>query len=236
MVDLAHELAPRLDPADGARFAEAHRGADVDFIRDDLAHLLAETRGGLKRVEAIVRDLKEFTHVDGGARVDLDLRTAVESTLRMLPARTRLGVKFDCEFGSTPRVRCQAAQVNQALTNLVTNAAQAVQEGSSGIVTIRTGAAEGVVWVEVEDTGVGMTPEVLAHAVEPFFTTRAPGQGLGLGLTAAYNCAQAHGGRLELSSVQGCGSVARLILSTRSAGDEIAQPLANAFNVRRYST
>jgi two-component system NtrC family sensor kinase len=89
----------------------------------------------------------------------------------------------------------------------------------------------------VTDTGVGMSPGVLAHAFEPFYTTRPPGQGKGLGLSTAYNCAQAHGGRLEAKSVVGEGSTFRLILPLEGAPvvGTVPSPLTNAFNTRRYT-
>ena len=222
------------------KLARARKDADLDFVREDLGQLLGETRNGVKRVQDIVSDLKDFTHVDGGAQIDLDPKNAVETTLKVLPAKRRAGVSLVTSFGAVPRVRCQAAQVNHALLNLVQNATQAVQDRAdhSGTVTVRTGLESGFAFFEVTDTGVGMTPEVLTHVFEPFFTTRPPGQGVGLGLTSVYNCAQAHGGRVEAKSQVGEGSTFRLLLPVEAAPvtDGAPRTFTNEFNTRRYAS
>jgi two-component system, NtrC family, sensor kinase len=237
VVDAVQSMAPELPGAARARLEAARDEADLDFVREDLAALLTQTRSGVTRVQAIVRDLKDFSRVDGSSLIDLDVKSAVEAALKVLPAKRREGVALVTDFGLVPRVRCQAAQVNHALLNLVQNATQAVQDrlDHTGTVTVRTGIEGASVFVEVADTGVGMAPEVLAHAFEPFYTTRPPGQGMGLGLSTAYNCAQSHGGRLEARSRVGEGSTFRLVLPLQRRVDEPAK-LTNDFNTRRYTT
>jgi hemerythrin-like metal-binding protein len=230
-------LALPLPPPLRATLDHAAESADLDFVREDLGPLLSETQDGVKRVQAIVQDLKDFTHVDGGAMVELELATCVQSTLKVLPAARRDGVRLVTELGPSPRVRCHAAQVGQALLNLVLNATQAVKDrgGAPGTVTVRTGQEGDGVYLEVADTGVGMSAEVLSHVFEPFFTTRAPGQGTGLGLTTAYNCAEAHGGRIAGASEPGVGSTFRLWLPLEGPRMAAAGGLSNAFNTRRYA-
>ena len=238
VVDAAQALEPQLPEAARGDLRKAREASDLGFVREDLGHLLAETNAGVKRVQAIVRDLKDFSRVDGGALVEVELRSCVESTLKVVGANVREGVSFTTAFGPTPRLRCQAAQVNQALLALVVNAAQAVRARGDGRgeVVVRTGVEGDCVFVEVKDRGVGMPPDVLARVYEPFFTTRAPGQGVGLGLTTAWNCAQAHGGRIDAASEVGVGSTFRLVLPLDGA--QTAQPvsLSNPFNTRRYRT
>jgi len=98
-----------------------------------------------------------------------------------------------------------------ALMNLCVNAADAMTNG--GTLTIRTAVLEaGSVDLIVEDTGHGMTPEVLTRAMEPFYTTKGVGKGTGLGLSMVYGTVQAHGGVLALQSRCGQGTVARISL------------------------
>jgi two-component system, NtrC family, sensor kinase len=197
----------------GAPLVDVLREAEPDFIKKDVGELLAETREGVTRVQTIVRDLRSFSHLDGGPVLDLDLQACVESTLRVLAARGRSGLSLVTQFGPATRVRCQAAQVSHVVLNLMQNAIAAVHDtGARGTITVRTGSEGEFGFVEVKDSGVGMSPEVLAHAFEPFFTTRPAGTATGLGLTSALSCAQAHGGRLEASSVPGVGTVMRLLL------------------------
>jgi len=220
--------------ADGARQAvEAARlDADYAFVRSDAPQLIQETQDGLKRVQAIVRDLKDFSRVDGGALLDTDLNQSVEATLRMLPVARRQGVTIVTKSGGPPRLRCYGAQVNQALMNLVVNAAQAVADRADhqGTVTVETGVDGELAYVEVTDDGVGMGPEVLSHVFEPFFTTRPVGKGVGLGLWTAWSCAERHGGRLEVKSAVGVGSTFRLSLPVVGPPPAAEAPLVNPFN------
>lgn len=241
VVEAMEQLEPKLPSDARARFDAAKKDADVEFIREDLGVLLEETRTGVTRVQDIVRDLKDFSHVDGERLVDADLKACVEATLKVLSPKLRVGVTFATVFGAVPRLRCQAAQVNQALHGLIVNAAQAVQDtpGAEGRVEVRTLVEGESAVVEVTDTGVGMPADVLSRAFEPFFTTRPPGQGVGLGLSTAYSCAKAHGGTLEARSKVGLGSTFRLVLplvgAPREAGPRAPGDLSNPFNTRRYS-
>ena len=97
-----------------------------------------------------------------------------------------------------------------AFMNLCVNAVDAMP--LDGVLTLRTrNAPAGMVEVEIEDTGVGMPPEVLAKAMDPFFTTKETGKGTGLGLAMVYSTVKAHHGQLELHSAVGQGTRARMI-------------------------
>lgn len=102
-----------------------------------------------------------------------------------------------------------APELREALTNIVLNALEAMPEG--GEMHVRLGAAPDAVFVEVADTGCGMSPEVRRRAFEPFFTTKATG-GTGLGLAAAQAIVSRHGGRIELTGGEGRGTVVRMHL------------------------
>ena len=239
VIDIGQSFEPKLPGEARQKLDAARKEADLEFVREDVGQLLVQTREGVRRVEGIVRDLKDFTHVDGSALIEVDLKNAIDATLKILPAKRREGVSLITSFGPVPRIRCQAAQVNHALLNLIQNATQAVQDRADrvGTVTVRTGVEGDSAFVEVADNGVGMAPEVLAHAFEPFFTTRPPGKGTGLGLTTAYNCAQAHGGRLEGRSEPSQGSTFRfwLPLAGAQATDSATSTYSNAFTTRRYA-
>jgi signal transduction histidine kinase len=91
------------------------------------------------------------------------------------------------------------------------NAVDAMRDG--GLLTVRSGMnGDGEVQVEIADTGPGIPPAEIGKIFEPFYTTKPSGQGTGLGLSIAYGIAQDHGGRIEVSSTVGEGSVFRLVL------------------------
>jgi signal transduction histidine kinase len=97
-------------------------------------------------------------------------------------------------------------------------------QGGRLLLRTRHGNA-GELCLEVADTGVGMTPEVRARAVEPFFTTRARGRGLGIGLAAAFGAARAHGGRLEIDTAPGAGTTVRLCFPPLPVSRSMVSPV-----------
>ncbi len=142
-----------------------------------------------------------------------------------LGGRITLATAFDA---GTWLAHTDIAQLELALLNLMVNARTAMPDG--GLLRLSTRNyvpdAQGLppelepgdyVVVTVADTGVGMDPEVLAHAMEPFFTTKGIGEGSGLGLSQAYGFARQSGGTLRLTSAPGAGTVAEIFLP-RAAG------------------
>jgi two-component system NtrC family sensor kinase len=94
--------------------------------------------------------------------------------------------------------------------NLLVNAAHAIE--SQGVIRVRTGCNDQQVWVEVIDTGIGISPENLKRIFDPFFTTKDLGKGTGLGLSLAWGIVQRHHGTIEVESKPGKGSSFRVTL------------------------
>lgn len=182
---------------------------DIEFLREDVVSLLAESLDGLKRVTRIVQDLKNFSHVDESERQWADLEAGMESTLRVVWNELKYKTEVVKEFAGIPQMECFPLQLNQVFMNLLVNASQAIEE--HGTITIRTGHDEAHSWVEVQDTGRGIKPENLSRIFEPFFTTKPVGQGTGLGLSLSYGIVKKHGGRFEVSSTLGVGSTFKVI-------------------------
>ena len=136
----------------------------------------------------------------------LDLNELVRKEAGLLQRTTlqRVQVQLDlCE--TDPWVRGEPSSLATALMNLCVNALDAMPKG--GVLRITTRCLPGtLVELSVSDTGEGMTPDVLARAMEPFFTTKPAGKGTGLGLSMVYGTLKAHGGRVEVASVPGAGT------------------------------
>jgi signal transduction histidine kinase len=127
-----------------------------------------------------------------------------------------IAVEYDLPAG-LPLVNADKAYLRRALTNLVANAVQAIRQETGGRIHIAVAAAGHAtnqkparLTLEVQDNGCGMTPEVQAHAMDPFFTTRLRGRGLGLSVVRGV--AMAHGGSLSLESQPDRGTRIRLDL------------------------
>jgi signal transduction histidine kinase len=116
-----------------------------------------------------------------------------------------------------PEITADASQLHQVLVNLVVNAIQAMPQG--GTLTIQTRAEGDHILLVVEDTGTGMTEEVMKQLFIPFFTTKAIGQGTGLGLSVAHGIVTSHGGTIRVKSQVGKGSCFLVVLPVGKDSD-----------------
>jgi signal transduction histidine kinase len=194
--------------------AAVRSDADLAFLRQDVTDLVRESMEGLKRVKDIVQALKDFSHVDEMEWQVADLHHGLDSTLNIVANEIKYKCTVDKQYGVLPPVECLASQMNQVFMNLLLNASQAIEE--RGTITIRTGAENGWVWIEIGDTGVGIAPEHLNRIFEPFFTTKPVGSGTGLGLSLSYGIVNKHGGRIEVASEAGQGARFTVRLPVRS--------------------
>jgi len=205
-------LEAALPPEHPARVAvgEARQAAELDYLRVDIPDLLRESSEGLVRVKRIVSDLKDFSHVDEAEWQKVDLNRGLESTLNVVWNEIKYKAEVTKDFGDLPPVNCIPAQINQVFMNLLVNAAQAIE--TAGKITLRTGVDGDEAWVEIADTGKGMSEEVRARIFEPFYTTKPVGQGTGLGLSISWDIVQRHGGQIAVRSSPGQGCVFRIQL------------------------
>ncbi len=183
---------------------------DFDYLQEDIDSLLDESMEGVGRVRQIVRDLKDFSHADQGEWETADLHQCLDSTLNVVWNELKYKAEVVKEYGELPPVTCLASQISQVFMNLLVNAAHAIKD--RGVITIRTGDAGDRVWVEVCDTGSGISEEQQKRIFEPFFTTKPVGKGTGLGLSLSYGIVEKHGGSIDLHSVPGEGSRFRIWL------------------------
>ncbi|MCW8918795.1 MAG: ATP-binding protein [Gammaproteobacteria bacterium] len=199
-----------------ARLAQHKQEVDLEYLREDLASLLRESREGVARIRQIVQDLKDFSRPDQATWQWTDLHAGLDSTLNIVRNEVKYKAEVVREYGAMPPVECVAAQLNQVFMNLLINAAHAIE--GQGEIRLRTGQADGQwVWVEIGDNGAGIAPEHLPHIFEPFFTTKAPGKGTGLGLSISHGIVRKHGGRIEVESEPGVGTRFRIWLPVNAA-------------------
>jgi signal transduction histidine kinase len=199
------------EQGDSEKIKEAYAGADIDYLREDLPALLAESLEGLGRVAKIVQDLKDYSRVSPDGHQPSDLNAAMTSTLNVVWHELKYKADVIRELGPIPPVDCFPAQINQVFTNLLVNAAQAIAE--RGKIFVRSRQEGETVVFEVEDSGAGMSEETQRRIFEPFFTTKPVGKGTGLGLSISYDIVvKKHGGRLEVRSEVGQGTCFRIVL------------------------
>ena len=199
----------------------ARAEADIDFLREDIPDLLKESSDGLARVKRIVSGLRDFSHVDDGQWADADLNQVLDDALNMVWNEVKYKAEVVKELGSLPQVACIAAQLNQVFVNLLVNAAQAID--AKGVITLRSGVDVDGVWIEISDTGRGMSADVQKRIFEPFYTTKAVGKGTGLGLSITWEIISRHHGNIAVRSAPGKGTSFRITLPCAMAIPVAAQ-------------
>ena len=219
-----------------AELAELRESIELDYLKDDIPSLMAETSEGVKRVRKIVQDLKDFSRVDQRADWEwADLHQGLESTLNIVNNEIKYKAEVLREYGRLPEVQCLASELNQVFVNLLVNAAHAITQ-PRGTITVRTGTlgegGEARVWVEVQDNGCGIAPEAVQRIFDPFFTTKPVGQGTGLGLSLSYGIVRKHDGTIDVRSTPGEGSCFRVTLPVCHAGAAPAALPADALETQ----
>jgi signal transduction histidine kinase len=216
---LADGKAHSADEIDQALRMSKDKG--LAYLQQQIEAVLDDMTEGARRAGLIVGDLQNLTGGTQRALETIDLGRAITQSVALLGPRTPPGVVVRPEIGETPPIEVRAGNVEQLLVNLLDNALRAVK--ADGHVTVRAASGAGEVRLEVEDDGEGMDPATCRRACEPFFTTRAAGEGSGLGLSIVSTIVRDHHGRMEIDSAPGKGTTVRVWLPCPAANGTIGQ-------------
>ncbi|HEY7117145.1 MAG TPA: ATP-binding protein [Tepidisphaeraceae bacterium] len=218
------------------RIGEFAEQIDLEYLTGNLDDVLGRSREGLRRIQQIVKDLREFSQQEaiGEFQAGADVNAGIRSTINIVHGRAHTQrVTIEPDLGDVPPITCQPAKLNQLVLNLLTNAIDACAqqyadaEETAGKVTVRTRPAADGVEIQVSDNGCGIDPAYVSRLFDPFFTTKPPGQGTGLGLSMSQRIVLDHGGRIEVESKAGEGSRFTVFLPTsppRTTADRGAGP------------
>ena len=181
---------------------------DLDFLREEIPLATQQALDGTTRVTTIVAAMKAFAHPGGEANAFTDLNEAIRNTLIVANSQLAPVAQVVLDLADLPPVWANLGDVNQAILNLVINAAQAMSDlPARGTLTVRTRAEPDAVVVEIEDTGTGIPPEIADRVFEQFFTTKPVGVGTGQGLALVYTLIHdRHGGTVSFESTPGAGT------------------------------
>lgn len=176
---------------------------DVEDLRDYLKLIRDETF----RCKTITNGLLNFARTRVGRKLPLNIMDVVNSAARLIiHQRRNEAVKVLLETSNDlPLVNGDEGQLQQAVIALATNALDAMPEG--GTLILKTNAQDDKVDIEIRDTGVGIPSDKLSKIFDPFFTTKEVGKGTGLGLAVCYGIVTEHGGRLDVESTVGVGTI-----------------------------
>ncbi|MDP8960136.1 MAG: ATP-binding protein [Actinomycetota bacterium] len=194
----ATALSELTDATSGEGRADLARWLGLDALADELS---TSIRRSAERISELVAAVKRYARKDEAPVQNVDVHESLEDTLVILrPEQAGIRVVRDYAAG-LPRIEAYGSELNQVWTNLVGNAVEAM--GDEGTLTLRTRLEDGRVVVEVTDSGPGIPGQVLPRIFEPYFTTKPPGQGTGLGLHVSYDIVGRHGGDLRVDSRPG---------------------------------
>lgn len=198
-----------------------------------LAELQEELLSHIRRGSSLTRQLLLFSRREVSQRAALDLNDVVAGFGKMIKRLVREDIRVEIMPAAEPLpIMGDAAQLEQVLMNLVVNSADAMPDG--GDLRVRTGPeSDDCAWVEVEDSGVGMSPDVRAQIFEPFFTTKGVGKGTGLGLSVVHGIVTQHGGTIDVDSTPGRGTRFRIRVPR---ADSPSRPASAAAGARAEST
>ncbi|MEG5042000.1 MULTISPECIES: ATP-binding protein [unclassified Microcoleus] len=209
LVSLYKQKFPEVPP----EIADFTEEIELDFIEEDLPHILDSMKIGTERIRSIVLSLRNFSRLDESDKKQADIHEGIENTLLLLSNRIKNRIYIVKKYGKVPSVECYPSQLNQVFMNLLSNAIDALNEIDrlDKIITISTGVVREnggkFLKVAIADNGPGIPDSVKDKIYNPFFTTKPVGQGTGLGLAISYKIVvDGHGGSIKISQPPGGGT------------------------------
>jgi signal transduction histidine kinase len=165
--------------------------------------LLEEIGHGARRIAEIVKALKGYSYMDQAPIQSVDVREGLNDTLVMLSSKLRDGITIEVDYAEDlPRIQGYGSELNQVWTNLIDNAIGAM--GGKGALELKAYQDDHWVVVEVADSGSGIPIEAQEKIFDPFYTTKAPGEGTGLGLNISHGIVvEKHKGQISVDSKPG---------------------------------
>lgn len=194
---------------------------DIDYLMDEVPRAIDQTLEGINRVSTIVRAMKEFSHPGSTEMVLVDINRAIESTVTVSRNEWKYVSDVVTDFDNTlPLVNCFPGEFNQAVLNIIINAAHAIGDKvgdggrGKGAISISTKGKETYVEIRISDTGMGIPGEIVDRIFDPFFTTKSVGKGTGQGLSIARSViVDKHKGSIKVETELGIGTTFVIQLS-----------------------
>jgi predicted ATPase/signal transduction histidine kinase len=224
MINLLNLYAEKF-PNPGSEIEEEIETIDLEYLKEDLPHLICSLKGGTERIRNISTSLRTFSRSDTTSKVQFNLHDGIDSTLLILKHRlkangSRPAIEVIKEYGCLPEVKCLPGQINQVFMNIIANAIDALEESNIGRsfeeimrspnkISIRTEIKPGdrSVVIRIKDNGPGMSESIQKRVFDHLFTTKPVGSGTGLGLSISHQIVvEKHGGKLSCISAPGVGA------------------------------
>lgn len=235
---IAHDFNNLLLPIIGyTELARSRIGEDDDDARESLGHVL----GASERAAELVRQILSVSRTQPGTERPVLVQRVVEDALKLLRPGLPGTIEIESDLDDCPPVLGDSGRIHQVVMNVCTNAAQAMESGRGRLrVTLRhepvneEDAPLGWMKLVVTDDGTGIAATSLDRIFEPFYTTKEPGSGTGLGLSVVHGIVASHNGRIEVESQPGAGSAftIRLPISDRGGTPPPSAPRTGTETLR----
>ncbi|MCA9665543.1 MAG: HAMP domain-containing protein [Myxococcales bacterium] len=205
-----------------AELDEAKDAAEREALESDLDEMLRVISSASERTRRIVAALRSFSRASSEEPVRVDVGAEIEEALALLSHRMR-DVEVVREIGDVGEMQAYRGQLGQALLNLMSNAADALEGQSDARLTVRAKRNDAAIEIEIADNGPGIPEPSRGRIFDPFFTTKDIGRGTGLGLSITHGIIERHRGRIELDTRVGGdehGTTFKLVLPRELAARE----------------
>lgn len=210
---ISHELNQPLTGIKGFAQASLLEMPEENPLRENLSKIVEQA----DRMEKVIRGVSFFARRSELKMDKLDINRPMKDALSLLFQQLKAhNIRIAASLGRhLPRVKGDQNQLQQAFINLITNARDALtnmREAEGGEIMIKTRLSDDKKSVEVvvQDTGCGIARENLGFIFNPFFTTKFPGGGIGLGLAIVYRIIDNHQGKIEVDSQEGKGAAFKI--------------------------
>jgi len=201
--------------------------AEWDYLKDEVPMAMVQSIEGIAHIATIVSAMKVYTHSDVPSCL-VDVNAALESTVTELNTQWEHLANIKMNFDNTlPNVKCVMGDINQAVSNIFTNAAQTIEEkygevsNQKGEVAVSTEYENNHIYIRISDNGTGITDDVKGRIFDQFFTTKDVGKGTGLGLSVThYVITEKHQGKIDVESTVGEGTTFIIALPIEYLSDK----------------
>ncbi len=203
-IEESKPIIETLDEEHQQQLKQMRKKVKLDYLLEDSKDLVDECLDGADRVRKIVQNLKTFSRVDQTGMQLTALNECIESTIAIVWNEIKYKAELTKDLGDIPQIECNSQELTQVFTNILVNAAQAIEK--NGLITVTSRYEDPYIIIIITDNGCGMSEATQQKLFEPFFTTKPVGQGTGLGMSISYEIIKNHGGEISVNSTVGAGT------------------------------
>lgn len=209
---IAHELNNPLNFIQSGIYAiEAYFAQTPESQKTEIKPLLESIETGIKRATGIINSMNYFNRNSNKNDQDCDIHKILENCLLIMQNEIKNKIVIEKKYtNANYQLKGNEGQLHQVFLNILTNACHAIEE--SGTIIISTIVENRNMQVIISDNGVGISEENIRKVMDPFFTTKDPGKGTGLGMSIVYTIIEQHKGEINYESKEGIGTTVKVIL------------------------